>query len=101
MTNDEPDGGLAMTTAGVLPNQDVVVDGPAVVEADAVAVGTCCVDDRCRCLHRPFWLQMACCGEKFVKDLRVMLLKEGFDALADGNLLDHSDDVGAVDFVWV
>ena len=37
MTNDEPDGGLVMTIAGVLPNQEVVADGPVVVaEVDVV-----------------------------------------------------------------
>ena len=29
-----------MATAGVLPNQDAVVDGPAVAEADAAAVAS-------------------------------------------------------------
>ena len=41
MTKNEPDGGLAMTKAGVLPSQDDPdADGPvAVAEADAAACG--------------------------------------------------------------
>ena len=47
MTNDEPEGGLVMTTAGVLPNQDVVVHGRAVAEDDVAGavVSSCCVVD--------------------------------------------------------
>ena len=37
MTNDEPDGGLLVTTDGWLPHHDVDVDGHAVAEADAAA----------------------------------------------------------------
>ena len=41
---------------------------------------------------------MVCCGEEFVKDLRMMLLEDGLDALVDGLMLNHSDDAGDGDF---
>ena len=44
MTNDEPDGRLAMTAAGVLPNHDDVADGRVAV-AEADAADSCCDAD--------------------------------------------------------
>ena len=36
-----------------------------------------------------------------MKDLPMMLLKEVFDALPDGDMLNHADDAGDVDVLWM